>query len=358
MPGYTFQELTDMIIMYGVAGRNARLASRLYALEYPLRRNPHPSTFRSVERRLREGGQFRRVGRPGRPRTVRTPELEEAVLAALAAEPGLSTRELGRRFNVDATIVWRITRDHRLHPFRFQKVQDLKAADYPRRVDFCEWYQRKSNRYPQFPALILFTDESSFNQTGTFNNQNQHHWEEENPHAMWRRGHQRRFSLNIWAGIVGDHLIGPHLLPERLTGPNYLEFLQDQLPTLLEEVPVATRRSMWFMHDGAPAHFARTVREHLDSQFTNKWIGRNGPMNWPARSPDLNPLDFFLWGYVKSLVYETPVHNEEELLARIEAAFDTVRNDPDMLAGTRRSMADRCRVCIERAGRQFEPYLP
>ena len=47
------------------------------------------------------------------------------------------------------------------------------------------------------------------------------------------------------------------------------------------------------MHDGAPTHFSRVVREYLNVRLREKWIGRGGPIQWPARSLDLNPLDFF-----------------------------------------------------------------
>jgi hypothetical protein len=36
-------------------------------------------------------------------------------------------------------------------------------------------------------------------------------------------------------------------------------------------------------------------------------IDRNAPVLWPARSLDLNPCDFFLWGHLRQIVYETPV---------------------------------------------------
>ncbi|EFN69121.1 hypothetical protein EAG_14837, partial [Camponotus floridanus] len=55
-----------------------------------------------------------------------------------------------------------------------------------------------------------------------------------------------------------------------------------------------------FMHDGAPPHYTGIVREYLTNNFGNKWIGRGGPIPWPARSPDLNPLDFFFWGHLKT----------------------------------------------------------
>jgi hypothetical protein len=52
---------------------------------------------------------------------------------------------------------------------------------------------------------------------------------------------------------VGDCLVGPHVLSHRLTGNHCREFLLYDRPKLLEEVPLAVRERMWYMHDGAPA---------------------------------------------------------------------------------------------------------
>ena len=52
------------------------------------------------------------------------------------------------------------------------------------------------------------------------------------------------------------------------------------------------------------------MRNHLNVTYPNRWIGRGGPVQW---SPDLTPLDFFLWADMKSMVYGTPVTSEEEL---------------------------------------------
>jgi hypothetical protein len=69
------------------------------------------------------------------------------------------------------------------------------------------------------------------------------------------------FSINVWAWIVGDCLVRPHVLPHRFTGNHYGDFLLHDLPKLLEDVPLAVRARMGYMQDGAPAHFSRAVRD-------------------------------------------------------------------------------------------------
>jgi hypothetical protein len=109
----------------------------------------------------------------------------------------------------------------------------------------------------------LFPDEAEFTCDGIFNYHSCHVWCDENPHAIHESRHQQRFSLNVWVGVLGDRLIGPHVLLNKLTGKRYCPLLQNILPGLLEDVPLQQSQSMWFMHDGAPTHFARAVSRHL-----------------------------------------------------------------------------------------------
>ena len=62
-------------------------------------------------------------------------------------------------------------------------------------------------------------------------------------------------------------------------------------------------------------------------------------------------------GHIKSLVYETPVLDEETLLARILVASDEVRGMPDVFGRVRQSFLHRCNACIECGGRHFEHTL-
>ena len=58
----------------------------------------------------------------------------------------------------------------------------------------------------------------------------------------------------------------------------------------------------WFQQDGATAHTAGAARNWLRDRFGQRLISRGAEHSWPARSPDLTPLDFFLWGHLKSEV--------------------------------------------------------
>ncbi|CAF4928630.1 unnamed protein product [Pieris macdunnoughi] len=125
---------------------------------------------------------------------------------------------------------------------------------------------------------------------------NLHEWHVENPRLMRPDRSQYRFKVNMWTGILNGKVIGPFELPEVLNAEIYLDFLQNHLPNLLEDVPLTILRDMWFQQDGCPAHYSRLVRNHLNEEYPDRWIGRGGTISWPARSPDLNPLDFFYWG--------------------------------------------------------------
>ncbi|GFW66205.1 uncharacterized protein TNCV_1711041 [Trichonephila clavipes] len=66
-------------------------------------------------------------------------------------------------------------------------------------------------------------------------------------------------------------------------------------------------QELWFQRDGATCHTARATINLLKDTFGDRLISRFGPVNWSPRSCDLTPLDYFLWAYVKSLVYaDTP----------------------------------------------------
>jgi hypothetical protein len=149
----------------------------------------------------------------------------------------------------------------------------------------------------------------------------------------------------VWAGITGNCLVGPHILPRRLAGNHCRDFPLHDLPKLVEDVRLAVRTPMSYTLGGAPAHFSRAVRDVL--RQTDR----------PQRSPDFNLLGFYLCGYLKTLVYAASVDNEEELYRRIVDACLTTRNYPGGFRCVRKSMMARVEACIESHGGHFEQLL-
>ncbi|GFV43386.1 transposable element Tc3 transposase [Trichonephila clavipes] len=74
---------------------------------------------------------------------------------------------------------------------------------------------------------------------------------------------------------------------------------------------------------------ARATIDLLKDTFGDRLISRFGPVNWPPRSCDLTPLDYFLWGYVKSLVYADKPQTLDHLEYNISRVIADIR--PQML---------------------------
>jgi hypothetical protein len=99
------------------------------------------------------------------------------------------------------------------------------------------------------------------------------------------------------------------------------------------------------------------VRRHLTRRYGQRWMGRGGPVTWPPRSSDLNPVDYCVWGHVKSLVYTSAVDTVEELQHRIESACQQIRNEPGVFEKIRNSMHRRVQCCVQMQGQHFEHLL-
>ncbi|GFW25745.1 uncharacterized protein TNCV_1310061 [Trichonephila clavipes] len=84
-----------------------------------------------------------------------------------------------------------------------------------------------------------------------------------------------------------------------------------------------------FQQNGATCHTARATIDLLKDTFSDRLISRFGPVNWPPRSWDLTPLDYFLWGYVKSLVYADKPQTLDHLEDNIRCVIADIR--PQML---------------------------
>ena len=112
------------------------------------------------------------------------------------------------------------------------------------------------------------------------------------------------------------------------------------------------RRHMIFQLDGAPPHWGLQVRAFLNDKFLERWIGRGGPAAWPPRSPDINSLDFFLWGYVKIEVFKSLQH----LKCRITQALAQCTSHCPPVDKTLKELLRRLKLLTNNRGSHVEVY--
>lgn len=185
-----------------------------------------------------------------------------------------------------------------------------------------------------------------------FNRHNTIVYCKENPHLNREKRNQNHFGINVWCGIFCGKIIGPFFYESNLNAANYLNLLRHELEEYLEDLPLSIRMNLkYFQQDGAPAHNARVVRQYL-TEFYDNVIGNNMEIDWPARSPDLTPLDFFLWGDLKNKIYGTNPESLEDLKARIQSAIIDI--DTRTINKVLRSVRKRCLLCIQQNGGHFE----
>ncbi|GFU32946.1 putative DD41D transposase [Trichonephila clavipes] len=160
---------------------------------------------------------------------------------------------------------------------------------------------------PDFHKRTLFSDEAHFWLNGYVNKQNRHIWSEANPQVYV----ETPLHPKNWLFVNGDRyraMITNFFIPE-LNNHDVQE--------------------LWFQQDGTTCHTARATIDLLKDTFGDRLISRFGPVNWPPRSCDLTQPDYFLWGYVKSLVYADKPQTLDHLEDNIRRVIADIR--PQML---------------------------
>lgn len=355
---YTLRERIEIVSLYYQNGNSARAAARMFNDNHPGRNVRHKYVSELLNKFMETGSvNNKKHNRSG---VVN----DEAISIAVLGHVGLmentqSLTKLSRESGISRTNVFRILHKYKFHPYKIRLVHELNEDDFDRRIEFCESLTERINLHQNFLYKICFSDESTFSLNGEVNRQNCRYWSDTNPH-LYRQVHtQRPQKLNVWAGILGDHIIGPFFIDDNLTGEKYLDVLENRIiPCInraIEEDMNLFENEIVFQQDGAPPHYAAPVRQFLDDHFPGRWIGRRGPTEWPPRSPDLTPSDFFLWGHLKSKVYEIESTTLEDLRENIMRHCREIT--PEILNHVRAAMEARLYHCMEVGGNVFEHLL-
>lgn len=350
----TNEDCLNLIIIYGECNRNISRTCRTFNERYPNSPRANRNMLRKLLENCLNNGSFK--SKREKEHSVIKEDNEIMVLAYFNANSTASLREAERDLGLCKSSIHKILLKNKWHPFKYTQVQHLRDTDPERRVAFCEWMLTKIEENQNFTKNIIWTDEAKFMKNGLYNRHNSHFWSEENPHVVRESNFQDLWKFNVFCGIKNDSVIWYHFYNENLNGERYVEILNNVVGPVVRNMPEREALTAFYQMDGAPPHNTRIVGETLDQMFEDRWIANNGPFLWPPRSPDLNPLDFFVWGYIKNKVYSDPVTTKDNMIDRIRRAFQSIT--PEMIKkATQSNLMKRIQKCLEVNGNVFEHIL-
>ena len=136
--------------------------------------------------------------------------------------------------------------------------------------------------------------------------------------------------LTVWAGLVESGKIPrPYFFEGNITDNTYVAMIDNfVVPNIRGRFEGRNNGRLgrgWWVQDGAPVHRARAVTAWLNELFGNRMVSLEQKHKWPPPFPDLTPLNFFLWGYIKGDVFKTSPANIDELRERFANEFVAFR---------------------------------
>ncbi|GFV30900.1 transposable element Tc3 transposase [Trichonephila clavipes] len=175
------------------------------------------------------------------------------------------------------------------------------------------------------------SDEAHFFLNNYVNKQNCRIWREANPQVYVETPlHPEK--LTVWCAFWAGGIIGPYFFKNdeghnvTVNGDRYRAMITNFFIPELNNHDV---QELWFQQNDATCHTARATVNLLKDTLGDRLILRFGSVNWPPRSCDLTPLDYFLWSYVKSLVYVDKPQTLDHLEDNIRRVIADIR--PQML---------------------------
>lgn len=275
---------------------------------------------------LKHGHDYGKKKSPGRPRKLSSRQ-ERTIIRQLSAG-GTSLGKLAKEpnINVHKSTLSRMVQRSRLLSYRRKKKQPrLTEYHKKRRVAWAKYHVTWKAQWKQ----VVFSDEKKFNLDGP--DGAAYYWHDmRKEEKIFSKRQQGGKSLMVWAGFGYEGKTNIAFPTGRMKAIDYQELLEVHLLPFGERIG----GPFWiFQQDNASIHVANS---------TWAWFLDNGVhvMEWPANSPDLNPMEN-LWGILCRSVYADGKQytNVEELKTAIISAWEKV--DPSVLQKLVDSMCDR-----------------
>lgn len=358
MERYTIQQ--RLLIVKAYYESNGSIVGTERRLRAVFGRNLAPAkrTIQRLMAKFEESGSVCDTKLPIRQRVRRSVENIDIVRESVAADNTISIRHRAQQLNISKTTLHRIlTKDLHLHPYKIQLTQELKPRDHARRREFSDWLLGNVAVDADFWTKLIFSDEAHFQLNGFVNKQNCRIWGAENPRVIQEKPmHPPR--VTVWCALWAGGVIGPFFFENQagdavtVNGERYREMLNNYFFHQINNLDLA---DMWFQQDGATCHTADETLNLLATRFPGRIISNRAEVNWPPRSCDMTPLDFFLWGYVKGKVYANNPATIQQLKENIRGVIAEI--EPELCRKVMENFVKRVDICQRSRGGHLEDIV-
>ena len=336
--------------------------ARRIVKEYPGRQ----WTVSAVNRLLKKiditGSTDRKQG-SGRPRSSSTADnvaIVSELILSQEDQPGThrTLRQIEAETGIPKSSVQRIAHsDLSLKCFKKKQAQELTVANKLARLTCSKQLLKKFPR--SLTSFIWFTDEKLFTVAPPVNSQNDRLYapattkKRELPANRCLRV-RSNFSKSVMVSIAVSELGSTELFfiepGVKINGAYYRDVLLTQhlLPAIKD---LSGNGFFVFQQDNAPAHRARETVELLTRE-TPDFIS---PLLWPPNSPDLNPVDYKIWGVLQQRVYRTRIRDVGPLRERLLEEWANF--DQSIIDRAVQQWRLRLRACVRAEGGHFEHQL-
>lgn len=283
-------------------------------------------------------GSLESIQKTGRLRKTTTGQDKEIYLMS-QNDPFLAATDINRylKLNVCAQTVRNRLQEQGLRNFKAPQKPFLLETHKQRRLEFAEKYHLWSA--DKWEKIACFADEKTFQSFGKGITRvwrpKLTRWDEKSrdPNMITRFNQSviseykvsGRFSISLW-GCIGK-LNQLHRVTIKRLNHNY--FINDILDVYM---PIDDDEFL-LVHDNAPIHTAKNVK---------KWLSERNikTIEWPAYSPDLNPIEN-LWSRMEYLTRNRTPTSTENLWNIVRQAYEEISNDKDYIQTLVRSMPKR-----------------
>ena len=298
----------------------------------------------------------------GRKKSARTEENIAAVRNSVGRSPKKSVRRRSQELGMARESLRRVlTSDLRLYPYKIQIKQQLTDADKEKLVTMCEWFctvmcLKMTKTFQKTSGSQI---EAHFLLSGHINSKNNVFWGLEVPDEVLQRP-LHSVKCTAWVAMSKHGIIGPYRFEDddgrsqTVNKERYMAVLNKYWASLGRRRGVL-RASQWFQQDGATPHTANETFTWLRQRFEEKLMSRRCNVEWAPHSPDLNPPDFYLWGFLKDNVYQGNPQKIEELKTVITAKIRAIPKEECVKVID--NFARRVQVCLQRNGGHLEHIL-